>query len=218
MRYKGRTTAVSLAIFTHSLFVVYFTYSLGGPVHPVGILGYPVWFFLAYWIGRKFDQAAFLAEKDMLTNLYNRRYMIQSFAKLTAAANKAGKKCFVLMIDCDNFKSINDRYGHQTGDEVLVTIGEVLIQFAGKNDLVARWGGDEFLWIGHYSSEERLRQILQAVEHDLLVMTEVLKIPVSLSIGTAIYPDQDDDLHGLIKIADRNMYRCKTKKSKCHER
>jgi diguanylate cyclase (GGDEF)-like protein len=197
----------------HSLFVIYFSL-LFGQLHIVSLLGYFLWFFIGYWIGKQYDKAKYFAEKDPLTNLYNRRFVMNAFEKITSLAERTNSKLFVLVIDCDNFKVINDMYGHQKGDLVLSMIGETLVGMTRKSDIVARWGGDEFLVIGHYKEETGLQTVLQRLEDNLRDLSSRIDIPVIVSIGSAVYPDHNKDLFGLIKMADENMYKRKlTKKN-----
>lgn len=119
---------------------------------------------------------------------------------------------FILFIDADNFTEINDSLGHYSRDMVLKMIGEVLVSTTRKSDIVARWGGDEFLIDGHYRDEAGLHTILQRLEDDLRGLSQKIKISVNVSIGSAVFPDHHKDLFELIKIADQNMYHFKMKK------
>ncbi len=213
MRYKGRIISVSLAMIAHSSFVIYFSIKFGD-VHIVSLLGYPLWFLIAYWTGKQHDLAAYYSEIDPLTNLYNRRFVINSFEKITSLAERTKSKLFVLIIDCDNFKDINDLNGHQKGDMVLSMIGETLVDTTRKSDIVGRWGGDEFIVIGHFKEASGLKIILQRIEENLQNLSNQINIPVMVSIGTAGYPDDSKDLSELIKMADKDMYKSKlTKKA-----
>ncbi len=115
----------------------------------------------------------------------------------------------MLVIDCNNFKEINDTFGHQKGDYVLSTIAETLTNTTRKSDIVARWGGDEFLVIGHYKNETGLQTLLKRLNNDLENLSEQVSIDVGVSIGSAIFPDDSQDLDELIKTADHNMYEYK---------
>ena len=110
---------------------------------------------MGFWAGLQFDKARFLSERDLLTGMYNRRFVTNTFKQLASLVDRTNSQLFVLLIDCDNFKSINDCYGHNKGDQVLKKIGETLIETTRKSDIVARWGGDEFLIMGHYKDHCR---------------------------------------------------------------
>lgn len=205
MRYRGRIISVSLALVAHSTFVVYYAYYNGGP-HILDLIGYPFWFVVAYWIGKQRDLAVYYSEKDPLTSLYNRRFILKYFDKITALADRNQGKIFLLMIDCDNFKEINDFYGHNTGDLILENIGKLMIGTMRKSDICVCWDGDEFIVIGQLKDVGGLPAILQRLEEEFLDLSKEMRISISVSIGSAIYPDDNNNLEGLIKIADKNMY------------
>ncbi|WP_373231110.1 GGDEF domain-containing protein [Cohnella sp.] len=211
MKFTGRITAISLILFFHTLYIIYYIYR-DGYADILDWLGYPVFFIISYWAGLQYDKAKFYSEKDELTNIYNRRFVVNTFDKITSLADRTNSKLFVLMIDCDNFKNINDVYDHQTGDLILNCIGKILVENTRKSDIVARWGGDEFLVIGQYKDEPGLQIVLQRLESDLLSLAQKMQISVSVSIGFAIYWDDHRQLPELIKIADQRMYDDKTQK------
>jgi diguanylate cyclase (GGDEF)-like protein len=211
MRYTGRIIAVTLILMAHTSFVVYFSI-LEGQIHIVSLLGYFLWFFIGYWTGKQYDKAKYFSEKDPLTNLYNRRFVMNTFEKVTSLAVRTNKKLFVLVFDCDNFKDINDNYGHQKGDLVLSMIGEIIVGTMRKSDVVARWGGDEFLVLGHYEEEIGLQTVLERLEDNFRNLSKEIDISVIVSIGSAIFPYHGIDLFELIKIADENMYTSKLTK------
>lgn len=213
MRYTGRIVAIGITLFFHMSLVLYYFFR-DGIIETIDLLASPVMILVAYWAGNKFDKVKYLSEKDVLTGLYNRRFVMNSFDKITSLADRTSSKLFVLVIDCDNFKDINDLYGHNTGDKVLTLIGETLVGTTRKSDIVSRWGGDEFVVIGHFKEETGLQTLLQRLDDGLKTLSEQMNIPVKVSIGSAIYPIDSKDLFELIQSADENMYECKgTKKS-----
>ena len=159
MRYTGRVTASIGALFIHSLYIIYY-YSRDGKVEPVDLYSSPFIFLMGFWAGLQFDKAIFLSERDLLTGMYNRRFVTNTFGQLTSLIDRTNNQLFVLIIDCDNFKNINDCYGHNKGDQVLKKIGETLVRTTRKSDIVARWGGDEFLIMGHYKDDAGLQTML----------------------------------------------------------
>ncbi|MGG3924480.1 GGDEF domain-containing protein [Metabacillus fastidiosus] len=213
MKYTGRIFVfIFILIFQYSL--VAYLYYENGYIEEVNYIATPVMLFFGYFIGKQFDKVKFYSEKDILTNLYNRRFIMTNFKKFAAAAERMNSKFFILVIDCDNFKEINDLYGHIKGDEILKSIGECLISATRKGDITARWGGDEFLVIGYMKDETDLTISLNKLEEKLDKLSEKLKIPVYASVGSAIFPNESKDLLELIKIADDNMYYCKGLKKK----
>jgi diguanylate cyclase (GGDEF)-like protein len=204
MKYTGRIFG-SIGIFLlHLVYLVYY-YWRDGKVEPFDLYTYPLLILYGYWTGKQYDKMKFYSEKDELTGLYNRRFVMKTFEKVTSLAERANSKLFLLVIDCDNFKDINDTYGHHKGDLVLIAIGETLVRSTRKSDIAARWGGDEFLVIGHYKDETGLETVLQRLDTHFQNLSKQINIPVKVSIGSAVY-DHDRDLDELIKSADQNMY------------
>ncbi|NRF95564.1 GGDEF domain-containing protein [Paenibacillus frigoriresistens] len=187
MKFIGRTIAISIIMFFHTSYLIYYFYR-DGRIDIPDILGYPLFFCIAYWAGKQYDKATFFSEKDPLTNLYNRRFVMYSFDKILALTDRSNSKLFIMVIDCDNFKEINDIYGHSKGDLVLKTIGEALVKTTRKSDVVSRWGGDEFLINGQYKDDSGLQIIHQRLSEEFR------------------------NLYELIKLADEEMYNHKWKK------
>ncbi|MCM3624335.1 GGDEF domain-containing protein [Brevibacillus borstelensis] len=208
MRYTGRIFS-SIAIFlVHLVYIIYYFFR-DGKVEPFDLYTYPLLIVYGYLMGKQYDKMKFYSEKDELTGLYNRRFVIKTFEKIASLTERANSKLFLMVIDCDNFKQINDKYGHHKGDLVLIKIAETLTKSTRKSDIVARWGGDEFLIIGHYKDEEGLQTLLKRLDNDLEKLSNQISLDVKVSIGSAIFPDQSQDLEELIKTADRHMYECK---------
>lgn len=146
---------------------------------------------------------------DSLTNLYNRRYLEIVQQALTSKSDKSRKDYGLFHIDLDNFKYINDNFGHLKGDEVLQQIGEILQHITRKDELVFRIGGDEFLiMIPETKKDDELiemrkrflRDFHQAFDQD-----EHLSM-LDVSIGIAVYPKEGQDFDAVLKIADIDMY------------
>lgn len=211
IKYTGRIIAVSLILFFHTSYLIYYYYR-DGYIDIADWMGYPLLLSVAYWAGKQYDRAAYLSEKDVLTNLYNRRFILNAWNNVSALTDRTNSKLFILVIDCDNFKMINDGHGHHLGDKLLIQIGQLLTRSTRKSDIVARWGGDEFLVIGQYKDEAGLQILLSRLREDLERLSRELQIPVGASVGSAIYPDDSKELYELIKIADENMYRGKRTK------
>ncbi|KSU89238.1 MULTISPECIES: GGDEF domain-containing protein [Bacillales] len=212
MKYTGRIFG-SLGLFLlHSVYIFYYFFR-DGEVEPLDLYSYPLLIWIGYWGGKQFDKVRFYSEKDELTGIYNRRFVMNTYEKITSIAERTNSKLYVLVIDCDNFKAINDTYGHHNGDMVLIKISETLVDSTRKSDIVARWGGDEFLVIGLCNEEADLQTILQRLEEHLKNLAYQINLPIKASIGSAIYPNHSKDLFELIKIADDKMYNSKETKS-----
>lgn len=205
MGFKGRIAAVSITFCLQTVFVLYDTAKYGR-LDAFVLAGYLLVLPVAYWAGFHFDRTKAESEKDPLTRLYNRRYVMESYPKLTMRASRQLGKLFVLMIDCDNFKTINDKLSHEKGDLVLQKIAALLCAHTRSSDIVSRWGGDEFLVIGEYNGSEALTAMLKRIAGELENLSLEMGIPISATIGSAVYPDDHHHINELIKIADREMY------------
>jgi diguanylate cyclase (GGDEF)-like protein len=116
------------------------------------------------------------------------------------------------MIDLDDFKRINDTYGHPTGDQALRTLGECFIKNVRDTDFIARYGGDEFIMIlpeTEKSHAERIaRKLIQTVEnYPFSWKSEEDALPLTLTVGIACYPSNADTAKGLMAFADQQLYK-----------
>jgi diguanylate cyclase (GGDEF)-like protein len=156
---------------------------------------------------------------DPLTGVFNRRYLDRRLNEEVARARRHGLPLSVLMLDIDHFKEINDRHGHQAGDQVLTLFADQVKRQLREPDIVARYGGDEFLVIAPQTSRqsaidlaERLRTRLEShrfILHDTHTQNGILEIRLICSIGVASLSDKVPDAVKLVRCADENMYRAK---------
>ena len=157
-----------------------------------------------------------LARRDALTALPNRRAFMAVFeGHCRPKDSQAG--CVLAAIDIDDFKAINDAYGHDTGDRVLTSLGQQLQDRMREQDVIARTGGDEFLCLFTSTDEvgatTRLQQLIHGVAPVQLANGETLR--PSLSVGIARAPDDGMDFDTLYRIADRRLYQAKTSGKGC---
>jgi len=169
---------------------------------------------LRYAIERKRaeDTIKKLAYHDSLTGLPSRTLFNDRFAMAMADSKRNDRKTALIMLDLDNFKEINDNFGHDTGDEVLKEVSARLIRVLRQTDTVCRIGGDEFaLLIPEINTKETIDEVARRI-------LEVLRRPfteykvqetISGSLGIAIYPDDGKTLKTLVKHADMAMYEVK---------
>lgn len=152
------------------------------------------------------------ANYDELTGLPNRRLFFERLERLVLESKRDKSKFALLFLDLDGFKEINDTYGHETGDGVLVEVGKRMLTCVRESDTVARMGGDEFtLIIRHIVDQESAEKIVAKIHQSL---SEVMHINdhecnVNSSIGVALYPDNGKDNDTLLKNADSTMYEVK---------
>jgi diguanylate cyclase (GGDEF)-like protein len=161
---------------------------------------------LCWWLGKKYDEAKFYSEKDPLSQVYNRRFVMKLFSKLLAKVNRKNEKLTLFVLDIDNFKEINDTFGHEIGDSVITEIAKGLTMLTRKTDVVARWGGDEFIVIMPYSDEANPDLLVERINHHLEDVSQKLGMTITISIGQSAYPDNAKNLVDLIRIADKRMY------------
>lgn len=148
---------------------------------------------------------------DPLTGLFNRRYMFQQMSRLMALWERGGQSFAVIVIDVDHFKSFNDRFGHDVGDEVLLAIAQVLQSEVRKSDIACRMGGEEFVILmagtGVDLARERAEKLRAAVK--TLKITGARDEVVTISAGVALYPDHGEDAFSLLRAADKALYESK---------
>jgi len=159
-----------------------------------------------------------LSTTDALTNLPNRRYAMSHLEKLWNVAKIEQKTLSCLMIDIDNFKTINDRFGHDVGDKLLVEITLVLQQSIHNDDVICRLGGDEFLVIcenTNYIGVKYLANILceKVTSSRIMVVDEAPLSSISIGIGSTNQRMQE--FHDLIKMADQGLYLAKEAGKNC---
>lgn len=154
-----------------------------------------------------------LVETDALTGLANRRHALETMERFLALAKRQGRPLSVAYIDFDHFKRVNDRHGHPVGDSVLRRAGELLANSFRGQDVVARWGGEEFLimmfGIGKQDAAVRLRSVLQILNDERFSSSNGRVFHVSFSAGVAAYPHDGQDVQSLYAIADQALYRAK---------
>jgi diguanylate cyclase (GGDEF)-like protein len=153
------------------------------------------------------------AIRDPLTGLFNRRAMEESFERELARMERRHASLGVMMLDLDYFKLVNDRYGHATGDRLLQALANFLTNNLRAEDIVCRYGGEEFIMILPESSLEdtkRRAEQLCARAHTIQIMHNQQWIgAVSISIGVASYPLHGQDPVELIHQADMALYQAK---------
>lgn len=163
------------------------------------------------------EKIKYLANYDALTGIPNRGYLMNEFKNVLELSARNGLKFAVMLFDIDKFKSINDIYGHNAGDEVLKTVAQRLKDCVEKPGVLGRLGGDEFLVIQpaveggkdiSALSEKILNTICQPINLD------GTSVDLSISLGAAVYPEVSREIKDLIRCADIAMYEVKQKGGK----
>ncbi len=148
---------------------------------------------------------------DPLTQLNNRNQMIR-FLSTKMRNQNPSKKLYLLMMDMDYFKKINDQYGHVEGDRALICVSNVLKKVGSKyNCFVSRYGGDEFILVCEAGTEETIRELCIALNAELAAETAAAKSPyrLHLSIGYAAYSENMQSIPDFIAEADKMLYEVK---------
>ena len=151
--------------------------------------------------------------RDPLTGLFNRRYLEESLEQSKNLAERGGFPLSLLMADIDHFKEINDTHGHQIGDRVLVWLSAQLCANTRSGDLIYRFGGEEFLILLQNASPEiaamRAEKIRAAIE-TAICRCEGTVVKITISIGTATFPIDGQDMETVIRAADTALYSAKS--------
>ena len=151
---------------------------------------------------------------DGLTGLANRAYLVEHLTELLAKCKQQGLRAAALFVDVDKFKAVNDQYGHEAGDALLIELARRLLSSVRTSDFVSRLGGDEFIVV--LSPLVDMQEVDHCVQriHNALTPVLVLKggteLNISITIGAAIYPDHAHNIDELIRSADAAMYSAKS--------
>ena len=155
-----------------------------------------------------------LASTDSMTKLYNRRYFTEISEKVLYLSKREKKKLSILILDIDRFKVVNDTYGHQFGDEVLIALSRLLVEHQRKSDIVCRYGGEEFVILLPNTSVENAAKIAEKIR--ILVESLTMSSPsnkkfkFTISLGVAqIDIEYEEDIKFALKRADDALYEAK---------
>lgn len=155
----------------------------------------------------------YLASTDSLTGIPNRRMLDHDLRKLARLASEWNTSLSLIMIDIDDFKYVNDTYGHRVGDEVLKRIATVIRENVGQTDSVYRYGGEEFTVLSVGTSKEEAvklaERIREAIKREKVWIDRDRYVSVTVSVGVASLPEDTEDPEELLVIADIGLYRAK---------
>ncbi|HEY8084494.1 MAG TPA: GGDEF domain-containing protein [Methylophilaceae bacterium] len=167
---------------------------------------------LSYELYKSEQRLSALSQKDPLTGAYNRRYFDEQSRIECARSHRYGQALSILMLDLDKFKQVNDTYGHAAGDEVLKSIVHVGLGALRKSDILARFGGEEFVVLLPHADikeasmlAERLRKAIENTE----IMADGAQLKVTVSIGVSILAASESDSIEMLSRADYAMYNAK---------
>ncbi|HIL90789.1 MAG TPA: GGDEF domain-containing protein [Gemmatimonadetes bacterium] len=171
----------------------------------LGAIGYEIDHYINRNKLRHADLQA-LTLTDPLTGLPNRRHL-ELYLEREVEAARRGRKLVLIMIDLDNFKACNDTFGHVVGDEVLTAVGQILSAENRAMNMVARYGGDEFIAVLSESDISGAELYVKRVMERMADNTDLIEYGITISIGIAEFDERSSGSMGdLIQAADVNMY------------
>lgn len=169
-------------------------------------------FVISITLNRYFDdehQKLFkISITDQLTKVYNRRYLFQRLEEVHHIASKTDSVFSLIMIDINHFKMINDTFGHQVGDEVLIQLGTILINSCRKMDVPSRFGGDEFILLLPDTDYEQANMVANRILEAFQPICNKYA-DTGLSLGIGITENHNLDIDEMIQVADDHLYKNK---------
>jgi diguanylate cyclase (GGDEF)-like protein len=158
--------------------------------------------------------------RDPLTRIYNRGFLEECLHKQLERDRRSGSSTMLLMIDVDGFKELNDEFGHQFGDRVLILAGQALQESLRSSDFPCRYGGDEFVAILSYSSIDSSVAVAERFQSDLQrrfrsEFSDLSHITITATIGISSAPIDGDEPRSLMRAADRRLYVGKSRGRNC---
>ena len=152
--------------------------------------------------------------RDGMTGLYNRRFLEEFIDQIMSQAKRINETYSILMLDVDYFKKVNDTYGHDVGDRVIVEIGRVLRESIREADLAIRYGGEEFVVMLHNANQEGTLEVAKKIHSAFAALVFDVgngdTLQKTMSIGIAKFPSDGDTIWKCIKFADTALYVAKT--------
>jgi len=149
------------------------------------------------------------AIRDPLTGLYNRSFLMERLQSLISKAKRKEIELKLVFLDLNNFKQVNDIYGHEEGDKVLKGVANIIKNSFREYDLVARYGGDEFVVVLEENNDDiNISQIVERINKNIKKLFEKYKISVSFGYASS---NETLDIEELIALADGRMYQNKNK-------
>lgn len=168
---------------------------------------------------RSENKMEYLASFDTLTNLPNRAFLFEQLKQSISSMQQQKRNGMLLFIDIDHFKEFNDTYGHQIGDEVLLTVSRQIKSICRKEDILGRLSGDEFLLISeNVNNQDAVNSIIEKIQNIFKAPQKIGKfsLHISVSMGVALYPKHGQKPETLINAADQAMYSVKKQGRNSH--
>ena len=212
--YGGKTTGVTVAIVSAGIWLSADLVAGSDYITPLiplwNTLVRLVFFLIILWllliVRDKLALEESLADTDPLTGLANRRFFQEQLEREYARLRRYPEPVTIAYFDLDNFKYVNDRLGHDVGDELLKIVADTLSTSVRASDYSARLGGDEFAVIFPVLEHESVLPALQKLQAELLAAMQAKHWPVTFSIGAATFYELMDSSRDMIKLVDNLMY------------
>jgi len=153
-----------------------------------------------------------LADRDELTSLYNMRAFGRLAEQEHEAAARSDRAYAILMVDIEHLKAVNDTYGHEAGSRAVALVAEALLRLTRSTDVVARYGGDEFIVLLSGADKEVADEVAQRVRNVVFATTlevDVKIVRIKVNVGAASFPESGNNLQAVMAAADRAMYKDK---------
>jgi diguanylate cyclase (GGDEF)-like protein len=153
-----------------------------------------------------------LSERDELTSLYNMRAFARLAEQEHDAASRGDRTYSILMVDIEHLKVVNDTYGHEAGSRAVTLVAEALLRLTRSTDVVARYGGDEFIVLLSGTDQKVAEEVAQRVRNVVFSTTlevDVKMVRIKVNVGAASYPESGNNLQAVMAAADRAMYKDK---------
>jgi diguanylate cyclase (GGDEF)-like protein len=153
-----------------------------------------------------------LSDRDELTSLYNMRAFAGFAEHEHETARRTERPYSILMVDVEHLKAINDTYGHEAGSRAVKLVAEALVRLTRSTDLVARYGGDEFIVLLSGANKEIADEVAQRIRNVVFATTlevDVKIVRVKVNVGAASFPEHGNNLQAVMAAADRLMYKDK---------
>ncbi|TVX93535.1 GGDEF domain-containing protein [Paenibacillus agilis] len=171
-----------------------------------------IWIVMSWALGKYIDLLRYTITYDSLTSAYSRTVAVKQYRRLLHRAKRKNGAVAIYFIDVDNFKQINDNYGHNIGDKMLSKIADQLLQLRIPEKVVVRWGGDEFVVMVPCQSEHEVEAALHLMNKSIQSINQQGTISLSISLGTAVYSHRGShqgarpkQLEQLVDMADKQM-------------
>jgi diguanylate cyclase (GGDEF)-like protein len=160
---------------------------------------------------RSANRLLHMATHDALTGLPNRTLLADRFSQACSRTQRRDLTFSTMFLDLNEFKKVNDTYGHEVGDELLKTLGGLLKECIRKEDTLSRISGDEFVILLENMSYENAQKVAQKIQAKLAqpVLIRGIELTIGISLGIAVYPDDGTEMSELLKKADARMYEAK---------